>query len=221
MNQQKVDLRKLQVFEAFLERLAEFVGFEMRLAHLGAKKHVVALHARLPQALADFLFVSVEPSCVEMAIADLQGRLNRLHADVPLQRHGAEADLRNVRAMRFDELHEGISRAFLVVAGAQNACAATPCQPGVLALAAGAERAESRFRCAVDQLQERTGGTAWATFALLPIAYGLEWDLDLRGESGLRQPEARPYLPHESGRIGGLHRPLAAVRKDLYRARGR
>ena len=40
-----------------------------------------------------------------MAVAELQGGLHRLHADVPLQGHGAKTDLRNTGAMGFNDLH--------------------------------------------------------------------------------------------------------------------
>ena len=40
-----------------------------------------------------------------MAVAELQRGLDRLHADVPLQGHGAKADLRNTASMGFNDLH--------------------------------------------------------------------------------------------------------------------
>ena len=45
-----------------------------------------------------------------MAVAELQRGLYRLHANIPLQGHGAETDLRDTGAMGFNELHHDLLR---------------------------------------------------------------------------------------------------------------
>ena len=137
MDQQQVDKGQLQLDQALVDDALEIVGHQVALAHFCADEHLVARDAGGAQALAVFHLVAVILGGVEMAVADLQGGLDRLHADVAFQSHGAEADLRDAGAMRFDDggfdgLHDDLLALRMVCGGGRgkNARSAGRCQPG-------------------------------------------------------------------------------------------
>ncbi len=75
----------------------------MRLAHLGGQENVFALDAGLAQPLAHFLFVAVEPRSVDVAVTHLQRVFDRVDAEIALERHGAEADLRDTAPVSLND----------------------------------------------------------------------------------------------------------------------
>ena len=75
MDQQKIDVRQLEIGEALVEHLGKGVRHQIVLPHLGADEDVLALDAGLAQPLAVLVLVAVERRGVEVAIADLQRRL--------------------------------------------------------------------------------------------------------------------------------------------------
>ena len=89
MDQQQIDIRQFEFDQALVDDFDEIVRHQVFLAHLGADQHLLALDAGVAQALAVLHLVAVEGGGVEMAVAELQRGLHRLHADVPLQGHGA------------------------------------------------------------------------------------------------------------------------------------
>ena len=108
MDQQEIDVRKLEVGETLLKHLCKCIGHQIALPDLGADEDVLTLCPRLAQALAVFHFVAVERRGVEMAIAGLQGRFDRLDTDVFFQGHSAKSNGRNAGAMSFNHLHHNL-----------------------------------------------------------------------------------------------------------------
>ena len=136
VNEQKIDLRQLEIGrDSRSTTRAKASGIASSCRTLVVMKTSVALDAGSAQRLAVFLLVAVMRCRVEMAVADIERRLDRLHAGLARQGHAAEADLRNAGAMGFDVLHvlspEGmLAEGSADVKGGQNARLAARCQPG-------------------------------------------------------------------------------------------
>ena len=64
-----------------------------------------ALEAYAKQTSADFALIAVHLRGVEMPIAELQRRLDQIDAQILLQRHSAETEHWNARAVRFNDVH--------------------------------------------------------------------------------------------------------------------
>ena len=103
MDEQQVHRRKPERLEAVIESAFELV--EAIPVDFGGQKYVVALHAGRPNAFADFTLIAIVLRRVDVAVANLQGRLDGFDADRALQRHGAKADRRNLCAIGFDDVH--------------------------------------------------------------------------------------------------------------------
>ena len=104
VDQQQIDEGQLKPLQALIDRALEIAGGEPVEPDLGGEKDILALDPRGAHAGADLALVAVILRSVEVAIAEMQRRLDQLDAQIFLQRHGAETDDRNTRAMTFNHM---------------------------------------------------------------------------------------------------------------------
>jgi hypothetical protein len=77
MQQQQIDLGKMQLAQAFSGGALKIVRREMRGPDLGRHEHIVALDPGGAQAIADLAFVLVDLRGVDVAIAEPQRLLDQ------------------------------------------------------------------------------------------------------------------------------------------------
>src|SRR5262249_30290689 len=104
------------------------------LPHLCADDPVLPLPTRFAKPLAVLFFVGVERRSIEVAVTDLQRRIDRLYAYIVFQCHGAQTDLRNAGTMGFNHLHHSLLERVCWDRrrAVENAPTRSRCQPGSL-----------------------------------------------------------------------------------------
>ena len=109
VNHQKIDEGQTELLQAFVDRTLEIAQRQTIEPDFGGDKDILALEAGaaqgIAQTLADFALIAVHLRGVEVPVAELQRRLDQLDAKVLLQRHGAETEHWNARAVRFNDVH--------------------------------------------------------------------------------------------------------------------
>ena len=101
MDHQQIDPGQGELLEALVDRALEIARRQPGEPDLGGEKNLVALEARTADAGADLALIAVHLCGVEMAIAEMQGRLDQFDAKILFQRHGAEPEGGYPRAMQF------------------------------------------------------------------------------------------------------------------------
>jgi len=105
VDHQEVDPRQLEPFEALVDRTLEVARREPIEPDLCGEEDVLALEPRGAHAFADLALIAVHLCGIEMAITEMQRRLDQFDAEIFLERQGAEAGDGNARAVTFDDLH--------------------------------------------------------------------------------------------------------------------
>ncbi len=127
MEQQEVDVRRVEAVEARSGRLDHVVVAGVSRGDLRREEHVLAVDVGVGDRAPDLGLVAVQLRRVDVSIAEFQGGRHRLVARLAGELPRSESHLRNARAVRLGVLHLDVNLVHTVrsVAAIENVSAHT------------------------------------------------------------------------------------------------